>query len=272
MRSMRTSGRAGGSGTFHRAQRVATGQALNIRGQEAERSLVGRFFLHPEKLTRIAMLCNNSFQFRLRNRKELLHKDDRRPRIAAPLALPPQLMADLTGAENDSLAIADLRVLNYALEAAGAQVAQRTSCIRMPQHPFGSEDNERLAPGTQGLPAQQVKILSCRRWLADLNVVLCGKLQISLNAPAGMFRSLAFIAVRQEHHHSGKQSPFVLSGHNKLINDDLCAVGEIAELCFPKHQRVRIVAAEAVFESQHRCLRQDGIVGLKPGLPRRKMA
>src|SRR5579864_4772047 len=110
MRGVRAGGRAGGRRTLYRAQRVATCQTLNVRRQKTQCSLVRRLFLHPEKLARITVPGKSSFQFRLRDRKELLHKEDRRATVASPFALPPQFMADLTGAENDPLAVADLRV------------------------------------------------------------------------------------------------------------------------------------------------------------------
>src|SRR5215472_9995555 len=144
-------------------------------------------------------------------------------------------MADFASAEDQALAVPDLGVLDHRLEAASAQVAERASRIRMPQHSFGSKNNERLSPATQCLTAQQMEILSGGRGLADLNIVLGRELKVSLNACARVLRPLAFITVRQQHHQSGKQSPFVLAGNNELINDDLCPVGEVAELRFPQH-------------------------------------
>src|SRR5215472_6450887 len=162
-------------------------------------------------------------------------------------------MADFASAEDQALAVPDLGVLDHRLEAAGTQVAERASRIGMPQHPFGSKNNERLAPATQRLTAQQMEILAGSRGLANLNVVLGRELKVSFNACARVLRSLAFITVRQEHHQSGKQSPFVLAGNNELINDDLRSIGKVAELRFPQHQGVWIIAAEAVLKSQDCC-------------------
>ena len=78
-----------------------------------------------------------------------------------------------------------------------------------------------------------------------------GELQVALDAGAGVFRPLAFVAVRQQHDQPGEQAPLVLAGDDELIDDDLRAVGEVAELRLPQHQRFGIVAAVAVLEAQH---------------------
>ena len=103
----------------------------------------------------------------------------------------------------------------------------------------------------QGLTAQQMKILRGVRGLRDLDIVLRGELQEALDAGAGVFRSLAFVAVGQKHHEAGEQAPLGFSGGNKLIDDGLRDVYEISELRFPQNQGLRIVAAVAVFEAEH---------------------
>src|SRR5712672_595098 len=75
-----------------------------------------------------------------------------------------------------------------------------------------------------------------------------------------MFRSLAFIAVRQEHHDARRQIPLVFAGADELVDDDLRAVGEIAELGFPQNERFGIVATEAVFESEAARFRERRVV------------
>jgi hypothetical protein len=41
--------------------------------------------------------------------------------------------------------------------------------------------------------------------------------------------------VRQQHHQAGEQAPLVFAGGKELVNDDLRAVGEIAELRFSQY-------------------------------------
>jgi hypothetical protein len=103
----------------------------------------------------------------------------------------------------------------------------------MPQHALRRERDEGFAPASQGLAPQQVKILPGRRRLADLNVVARGKLQESLDARARMFRALSLVAMWEQQHDARKQIPFVLARRDELVDHDLRAVREIAELRFP---------------------------------------
>ena len=60
------------------------------------------------------------------------------------------------------------------------------------------------------LTPQQMKILGRIRRLANLQIVFGGELQKAFDAGAGVFRALAFVAVRQQQHHAGEQVPFEL--------------------------------------------------------------
>ena len=53
-----------------------------------------------------------------------------------------------------------------------------------------------------------------------------------------MLRSLPLITVRQQHHQSGEQSPFVFARGDELIDHNLRAVGKVAELRFPERTSV----------------------------------
>jgi hypothetical protein len=77
-----------------------------------------------------------------------------------------------------------------------------------------------------------------------------GQLEKAFEARAGVFRTLPFVAVRQQQNNAGRQVPFVFRGGNKLIDDDLRAVDEVSELRFPGDQRFRIIAAVAILEAQ----------------------
>ncbi len=54
---------------------------------------------------------------------------------------------------------------------------------------------------------------------------------------------------------------------DELVDHDLRAVGEIAELRLPDHQGVGPLQAVAVFEAQHRVFRQRAVERLEPCLP-----
>ena len=88
-----------------------------------------------------------------------------------------------------------------------------------------------------------MEVLCRSRGLAHLHVVARAELQIAFDARAGVFRPLAFVAVRQQQHESGEQVPLVFASDDELVDDDLRAVGEVAELRFPRTSVSGIVAA-----------------------------
>src|SRR3546814_982583 len=57
--------------------------------------------------------------------------------------------------------------------------------------------------------------------------------------------------MRQKQQEAVGTQPLGLAGGDELIDHDLRAVGEIAELGFPKHQRFGIGERIAVFETEH---------------------
>src|ERR1700693_3084229 len=101
-----------------------------------------------------------------------------------------------------------------------------------------------------------MKILRGVGGLRNLDVVFGGELQKPLDTGAGVFRSLAFVAVRQEQDEAGEQVPLGLPGGDELIDDGLRDVYEIAELGFPENESLGIVAAVAVFEPENAGLGQ----------------
>jgi hypothetical protein len=103
--------------------------------------------------------------------------------------------------------------------------------------------------------------------LADLDVVLRGELEVALDAGAGVLRALAFVAVRQQHDEAGEQAPLGFAGGDELVDDDLRAVGEVAELRLPEDEGLGVVAGEAVLEAEAGGLGEHGVVDLEAGLP-----
>ena len=83
--------------------------------------------------------------------------------------------------------------------------------------------------------------------------------------------SLAFVAVRQKQDEAGGKTPLVFAGADELIDDDLRAVDEIAELRFPKDEAFGIVARETVFETEAGRFRERRIVDFAESLVGRKM-
>src|SRR5215471_1583708 len=89
------------------------------------------------------------------------------------------------------------------------------------------------------------------------------QLQIALYARTRVLRPLPFISMRQQNNNTAQQPPLVLTRRDELVDNDLRAIGEIAKLRLPYHQRLRIIAAVAVLETKHSGFRQDGVVDLE---------
>ncbi len=109
------------------------------------------------------------------------------------------------------------------------------------------------------LPAQRVEEIGRRRRIDDLHVVLGAELQIALEPRRGMFRPLPFVAVRQQADEAGHAQPLAFARRDELVDHDLRAVGEIAELRFPQRQRIRLGERIAVFEAEHRLFREHRV-------------
>src|SRR5580693_728572 len=142
----------------------------------------------------------------------------------------------------------------------------------MTEHTLWRENDQRLAPQAARLPAQQVEILRGSGGLADVHVAFGGELHEAFNARARVFRALAFVAVRQQQHQSGREPPFVFAGAEELIDDHLRAIRKIAELRFPENQRLWIVARKAVFKPQAAAFGERRVVNLAKSLIRRQMS
>ena len=202
---------------------------------------------------------------------ELFEEDNSNRAVLAPLALHAQGVADLAGADQQPAWRADRAVGQDIAEAWHGKIRERGGSIRAAQHALGREDNQRFAPRAHRLAAQQMEVLRGGGRLADLHVVVGGELQVALDARAGVLRPLALVAVGQQQDKAGEQVPLGLAGRDELVDDDLRAVGEVAELRLPQHQRLGIVARVAVLEAQHSGLRQHGVIDLEAGLLRAEM-
>ena len=136
----------------------------------------------------------------------------------------------------------------------------------MPQQTLGRHHHQRQAEIAFDLTAEQVKILRRRGGVADLDVVVGGQFEVTLQVGAGVFGALPFDAVRQQQHQPAEPVPFASAGGDIIVDDDLSAVGKIAELGLPYDQRRRVDQGIAVFETDNGKLRQRTVIDLKVGL------
>src|ERR1700730_8250689 len=105
-----------------------------------------------------------------------------------------------------------------------------------------------------------MKVLGGCRQIADLDVVFRAKLEKTFEAPAGMFRALAFVTVRQKQDDSTWPLPFRFSRNDELIDDGLRAIREIAELRFPQAKHARVIERVTVIETEDGRFRKQTVV------------
>ena len=77
--------------------------------------------------------------------------------------------------------------------------------------------------------------------------------------------------MRKEQRQPAQAAPFRLARANELIDDHLCAIGEVAKLPFPDDQRIGLGGCEAILKPHDRLFRQQGIGNRKPALPGRQV-
>ena len=126
-------------------------------------------------------------------------------------------------------------VADHFLKGSAGELASVDDALAITQQKLRREDDERLADATAitaavHLTAQQMEVLCRRRAVANLNVVFGAELQEAFDPGARVFRALAFESMRQQQHKSARLIPFRFGGDEELVDDDLCAVDEIAKL------------------------------------------
>ena len=84
----------------------------------------------------------------------------------------------------------------------------RRGCILGAQQTLWRKDDEWLDEVAFHLAAQDMEVLRGGSEIADLDVVFGAGLKKALDASAGMFRSLPFVAVRKQQHNSTGALPF----------------------------------------------------------------
>src|SRR5438067_2014603 len=234
------------------------------------RALVLRLVLCPHHFAEVRVLLQLGGEGLVRERIQLLDTDDRGVRHAAGLAAVDQVVIHLARAGDHALDLVRIDLVvqfaDHGLEAALGQVVQRRARVLVTQQRLRREDDQRLAELAHHLAAQQVEDLGGGGRLHHLHVVVGRQLQEALDTCRRVLRTLAFVTVRQHHHQAGGAAPLDFARGDELVDDDLRAVGEVAELAFPDGQGVRFGGRVAVFEAQHRFFRQHGVDDGEVGL------
>jgi hypothetical protein len=95
-----------------------------------------------------------------------------------------------------------------------------------------------------------VEVLSSGGAVRDPDVLLRSELEEPLEPRARVFRPVALVAVREEQGQARGLLPLRAARDDELVDDDLCAVDEVAELGFPENQRLRGRDRVAVLEAE----------------------
>ena len=173
-------------------------------------------------------------------------------------------MGDLPGAQQDPLhrgrVAGEAVVVEDLAEAAALEVGDRRAGRGHAQVPLRGEAHERLAGRRVALAAQHVEVLRRGRRVADPQVVLRAQGEEPLDAGARVLGALALEAVGEEQREPGLLAPLVLGGDDELVDDDLRAVDEVAELRLPADPRVGVGDGVAVLEAERRVLGEHGVV------------
>mmetsp|Transcript_49390 Transcript_49390/g.116083 ORF Transcript_49390/g.116083 Transcript_49390/m.116083 type:complete len:583 (-) Transcript_49390:837-2585(-) len=218
-------------------------------------------------------------------RRDLLQGDDGHIFETQLLPFRHQLVVKLARAEHEPIDLVRIRrdlwiaFRDQALEAhARTHVVQRADTLTESEQILGRGDDQRLAEVSVLLPAQSVEVV---RWRGDVHhlpvcllnlissevileignviLIIVTQLKVALQSTGRMLSSLPHVAVREEHDQTGLLKPLVLPSRDELVDHDLCRVGEVTELRFPKDQCARVLVAVAQLEAQYTIFRKDGV-------------
>ena len=81
-------------------------------------------------------------------------------------------------------------------------------CHGVTQQALRCHDDQGLAERSQHLPTQHMEIVGRRSDVADLNIVIRTQLKEAFEPSGTVFRALAFIPMREQHHEAIGPQPF----------------------------------------------------------------
>ena len=236
---------------------------MQLGPDERVDAVVPRLFLHPGDFHILGIALADFFQAGGVERINLFQADHRHIGDIFRPAVLEQVVINLTGADQDAadFGLVDrIGFVDPVLEAGlRGKLIERADAQFVAQHALGAHDDQRATPRPVRLPAEHVEQLGRRGGVADLHVVFGTELQEAFEAGVTVFRALAFVAVRKEHHQAAVFAPFAFAGAQKLIDDRLGHVDEVTELGFPDDQSGRVGAGEAIFKTEDRKLRQGRV-------------
>ncbi len=152
------------------------------------------------------------------------------------------------------------------LEGAVGEVGEWAGGTGIAEEAFGGHDDEGFDDFAKGLTSEEVEVVGGSGGVGDGHIVFGAELKKSFEAGAGVFGSLAVVAVREEESKAGGGAPFRFGGADVLIDLGLGSVGKIAELSFPKNKHIWAVEGVAVIEAENGGFGEGAIVDAEGGL------
>ena len=136
------------------------------------------------------------------------------------------------------------------MEPSVRELVEARRRLLQPQQALRRHHDERSRRRVERLPADEVEVLGGRRAVRDADVLLRGELEEALQARARVLGPVPLVAVREEQGQARGLSPLREAGDDELVDDDLRAVDEVAELRLPEDERVRRGDRVAVLEGE----------------------
>ena len=197
-------------------------------------------------------------------RVDLLHPRD--GDVGAGLvAAREQVVVDLARAQHEAARAVAVGRDHGAVGAVG-EVGEGADGFGMAEQALRRHHDQRLLDAAHRLAAEGVEVVGRLGEVGDDEVVLGRELQKALHARRRVLRPLALEAVRQQHHQARRVAPLGLGGGDKLVDHDLGAVDEVAELRLPEHERVGVAERVAVLEAERGVLGEERVVDGEVGL------
>ena len=240
-----------------------------LPADEIPRAHVLRFLLAPDKGPGIGEAGDLGFELHFVERVELLDADER---DVGDLVFVPEfqeVVIDFAGGKDDALDLLRLvgeRAGEDFVETVIGEVLDLRGGGFEAQHALRRHQDERLFESALHLPPQHMEVLRGRGQVADLDVVLGAKLEEALQPRGGVLGALALVAVREQQHEAARALPLRFRRRDELVDDDLRAIGEVAELRLPQAEQVGVIQRVAVVETEHARLAEQRVVDANPRL------
>ena len=238
-----------------------------VGAQPIPRALVLRLFLAPDDFLRVRKLVELRLEVVVRERILLLEAHDRdvvdlaaRGGTRAARSTPcPSRRSRGAPSSASSLSVSPITVWNSPLASSSSDDTASLCRSRL----FGLITISGLRYGRSICRRSMWKI--CAGVDGTQTCMLCSraKLQEALGTRRRVLGALPFVAVRQQQHESADAAPLHLARSDELVDHDLRAVREVAELRFPDDEPRRVRRRVAVLEAEHRLLGQHRVDDLE---------